>query len=235
MSLTSIVPTEPLLFSFQGTLTEHGIGVLLDQLNYSHTLEHYVEQNRRLYYLRIGGPITFKNFSVEIRDGRGLPKVEIEHDFKVYYRVPILGEGEFTALPLQISAPSIRVELSAYGSQGFAVFSLDSLKMKVGVYKLPGLVQKSLLEEVWNRVKQSLSTIQEELTKALNEILEEQPVPLFDLNKVTLPLGEGKNIDTRVHFDTFGFHEDHIAVAVRLFAHPKPPTTDIVPERSSRR
>lgn len=220
MSITSIVPREPLLFSFKGTLTEHGIGILLDHLDYSHTLERYVEQDHKLYYFRIGGPLTFKNFSLEIRDGRGIPSVEIEHDFKVYYRVPILGEGEFTALPLQISAPSIRVELSAYGSQGFAVFTLDSLKMKVGAYKLPNLVQQSLLDEVWKRIKQSLKTIQEELTRALNEVLEEQPVPLFDLNSVNIPLGDTKNIKTRVHFDDFGFQDDHIAVAVRLFAHP---------------
>ncbi len=206
----------PLLCTFQGVLTQAAIDIILAELNYSYTIERYVEQQTGPFSFKIGGPLTLHDFTLRIEEGQGIPNVGISNDFKLQFAAPLIGKGELD-VPFRLSSPSIRVELFAQGSKGYAIFTLSSLRMEVSSSSLSGLLSAGVGKEIWNKIKHNLAVIEKELTHSINERLREKPFELFNLDRVQLPLGQHKKIETQIVFDEFGFRDDHIAVAVRAF------------------
>jgi len=218
-TVTELTTYEPqLLFSMHCEITQFAIDTLLKELDYSLTLEKYVEQHRRGYYLKVGGPMRLHDFSLSIADGKGHPSLEITNEFKFYCRVPLLGERQFESLPFKLYAPSVGVALSAKGSKGYAVLHLNSLRMEMGEFSQSA--KPRLFDEMWGFAKQSVQIILQELTSAINERLRQEPFELFDLARTQIPLGEGKEIDAQIVFDRFQFEDDKLVAALRFLTIP---------------
>ena len=154
--MTDAMSINPEIYcSIHCEITQFTIDTVLKELNFSTTIEKYVEQKRRGFYFKVGGPMTLHNFQMKIVDGKGCPSVEITNEFKLYCRVPVLGERQFESLPFKLSAPSVSVELNARGSKGYASLRLNRLKMELGDPGSMFQTKPRLLEEIWEFLKQS--------------------------------------------------------------------------------
>lgn len=213
---------DPLLGVLRCELTQSAIDLAIQELNLSYTTEKYVEQQRGAFFIKVGGPVTLSDLSLQIAGGRGVPNVRITNEFKLYVRIPIIGERHFESLPFQISAPSIRVSLHAEGSKGFATLYFDTLKIEMLQGMLSGLLPSGVLREVLNLVKQSIRLIVDELTYALNDKLRREPFQLFDLSHTKVPIGDDKMLHTRVVLDELGFSGDRIIAQLRMFGLDQP-------------
>lgn len=212
------VESSPMLGAIRCELTQRAIDLALQEFNTSYTIEKYVEQQRGAFFIKVGGPVTLSNFGLTIEQGKGIPRVNFTNEFKLYCRVPLLGERQFESLPFHISAPKMRVSLHAEGSKGFATLHLDRLKIELLDAKLP-TVEGGRLGDIINLVQQSLSTVVEELTRALNERLERDPFQLFDLTRTEIPLGDTKTLDTKIILEEFGFEDDRIIASLKIYAY----------------
>lgn len=212
----------PQLGAIRCELTQKAIDVALQEFNTSYTLEKYVEQQRGGFYIKVGGPVTLSNFGLTIVDGRGIPSVDITNEFKLYYRIPLLGEHQFESLPFHISAPTMRVRLHSEGSKGFATLHLDQLKIEILQTPVTASLENSRLRDIFSLVKQSISLIVEELTRALNDKLKREPFQLFDLTHTEIPLGSGGAIlHTSIVLDEFAFEEDRVIASLLIYSTPQ--------------
>jgi hypothetical protein len=213
----ALVPYGPQLGALRCELTQHAIDLALQEFNTSYTIEKYVEQQRGAFYIKIGGPVTLSNFGLSIERGKGIPSVDITNEFKIYYRIPLIGEKQFESLPFHISAPTMRVSLHSAGSKGYATLHLDRLKIELLQTDLTSSLERGRLRDILALVKQSISLIVEELTRAINDKLQREPFQLFDLTKVPLPLGEDKSIDVSIVLDEFAFEDDRVVASLLIY------------------
>lgn len=209
---------EPQLGVLHVELTQNAIDLALKEFNTSYTIEKYVEQQRGAFYIKVGGPVTLSNFGLTIARGKGIPSVDITNEFKLYCRIPLIGERQFESLPFHISAPKMGVSLHADGSKGYASLHLYSLKIELLQGKMPASLTSGRLGGVLDLLKQSIKLIVEELTRAINDKLQREPFQLFDLSSTDIPLGDTKSLRTRIVLDELAFKEDRVAARLQVFS-----------------